>query len=121
RYYKIVITDASGNILVPNAAGTQFSFMPPTTSGASTWTSFVNGRTLPGALNIELDIPIAGYAEPRGNAWLRVWGIPIQVISYAHNFANMNIAIYAGMQKGLPLAKPQQAGLIIQGQIFQAF
>lgn len=120
RFYNIVITDKNGNVQVPNAQAGAFT-ATPASANASTWTSFVNGQTLPGALNIELDIPIAGYAEPQGNAWLRVWGIPLVQIAQSANLNNMNIAIYAGMQKGLPLAKPQQAGLIIQGQIFQSF
>jgi hypothetical protein len=33
----------------------------------------------------------------------------------------MNIAMKVGMQKGLPLANPAQAGIILEGEIFQGF
>ncbi|MFK2875042.1 hypothetical protein ISP13_15985 [Dyella lipolytica] len=33
----------------------------------------------------------------------------------------MNVAVLGGMKKGLPLANPYQAGMLLQGQVFQAF
>lgn len=113
RYYKIVITDpATGNIIQsPNSA----------VDPASTYTSYVNGQTLPGALNVEFDMLVAPYATPSGGAYLRVWGISLAEISRARDLNFKNIAVYAGMKKGLPLANPALSGLIVQGQIFQAF
>jgi hypothetical protein len=103
RYYTIIISDA--------------------VSGAEIrrYTSFVNGKTITGALNIELDVPVVPFATPMGAAIVRVWGIALQEISQASDLNGKAIAVYAGMQKGLPLANPKQAGLIVQGFIFQAF
>lgn len=114
RYYKIEITDPDTGELIKPAAFKNIDM-------DATYTSYVNGKTLTAALNIELDIPIATYAQPRQGAILRIWGVSIQEISQASDLNFKNIKIYAGMQKGLPLAKPNQSGLIMEGTIFQAF
>lgn len=112
RYYSIVITNpANGAVLQA----------PASLVATSTYTSFANGATVPGALNIELDVPVLPLATPAGAALVRIWGISLQEISQASDLNGKSIAIYAGMQKGLPLANPAQAGLIVQGTIFQAF
>lgn len=87
----------------------------------ATYTSQVNGKTDPGALNIELDVAAFNFATPIGNAMIRVWGVSLQTISQASDFNGANVKLYAGMAKGLPLANPQQQGLILQGTVFQAF
>lgn len=122
RYYKIVITDADGQVLRSPSS------VPGTDS---TYTSYANNRSLPGALQIELDIPLRAYATPMGAALVRIWGITLQEISAATQlnptrdaegtFLYKSVAIYGGLQKGLPLANPNQIGLLVQGSIFQAF
>lgn len=102
RYYRIEISDADG-------------------AAFATYTSFVNGATDPGALQVELDIVAATYATPVGNSFVRIWGVPITVISQSRDFNGKRIKVYGGMQKGLPLANPAQAGLLVQGDIIQAF
>jgi hypothetical protein len=80
------------------------------------------GIANPAALNIEFDIPVINLADPANDtAWLRIWGLGLQDIGTASNLNGLNIAIYAGMSKGLPLANPAQAGLIMQGQVLYAF
>lgn len=124
RYYKIVVSDpVTGDIFVPNLnplVSNGFT-RQPATSGAVTFSSVANGVTLPGALLVEMDIPLYQFAQPAGQAMLRVWGIGLQQIAQASNLNNMNIAIFGGMSKGLPLANPKQAGLLVKGQIFQCF
>jgi hypothetical protein len=102
RYYSIVISDSKGKEV-------------------RKYTSFVNNQTLAGALNIELDIPVIPFATPAGAAFVRVWGISLQEISQASDLFGMQVQVYGGMQKGLPLANPKQSGLLVQGYIFQAF
>lgn len=120
RYYSIQITDPTSGALITRPSS-------PPGSGA-TYSSLVNGFTLPGALNVELDIPVVPYATPAGTAIVRIWGVSLAEISQASDFGatpsgtpGKNISVFAGMQKGLPLANPAQAGLIVQGQIFQSF
>lgn len=100
RYYRIVLGKGSG--------GREF-------------TSFVNGKSIPGALNVELDIPVIPFATPMGAGAITIWGVPLSDISQASDFNGMDISVYGGMQKGLPLANPAQSGLLAQGKVFQAF
>jgi hypothetical protein len=115
RYYRIVITDpASGIVATPPG-------FTPGLLGGATYTSFVDGRTLPNAWNVEFDVPVIDAATSQGFSLARVWGISLQEISQARDLVGKNVAIYGGMQKGLPLAKPAQSGLLVSGVIFQAF
>jgi hypothetical protein len=103
RYYDIQITDpSSGKVL-------------------KSYTSYVNGATDPGALNVEMDIQVAPFDTPVGGSFVRVWGIPLTDIGQAADLNFKNIAVSGGMQKGLPLANPAQSGLLISGGIQQAF
>lgn len=104
RYYDIQITDADSGALVK-----QFTSLNTL------------GQTILGALNVELDIPVVQLADPMGAAYVRVWGISLQDISQAFNLNGKTITVSAGMAKGLPLANPKQAGLILQGTVTQAF
>jgi len=124
RYYKITVSDpATGEIFVPDyRTHTTTGFVrTPAGSGAATFTTVLNGVTIPGALNIEFDIPVYQFAEPAGAASIRVWGIGLEQISQASNLNGMSIEIAGGMVSGLPLANPAQAGTLARGKIFQAF
>ncbi|MHB8811684.1 MAG: hypothetical protein ACYDAE_00275 [Steroidobacteraceae bacterium] len=95
-------------------------------AGGTTFTSWVPGangqyQNDPGALNIEFDIPIAPADQSQGKAVLRVWGVGLQMIGQAANLNLQNFRLLGGMKAGLPLANPAQAGLLVQGQIFQGF
>jgi hypothetical protein len=102
RYYDIQITNSGGSMV-------------------RRYTSFVNGKSDPGALHVELNIPVSTLAAPRGDAFVQIWGIPLADIAQASDLNGMQVAVYGGMQKGLPLANPSQAGLLVKGYIFQAF
>ncbi len=115
RYYRIVITDPkTGNVITPPG------FTAANLGGAS-YTSFVNGKTLPAAWNVELDVPVIDAATSQGFSMARVWGVSVAEVSASNDLIGKNIAIYGGMQKGLPLANPAQAGLLVSGTIFQCF
>lgn len=120
RFYAITITNpATGKLIQP---GYFKSINAPWSYG-----SFLNGQTLTNALNIEMDIPISTYNNPRQGSFLRIWGVSLGELSQAANLnastfgPGMGITISAGMARGLPLANPAQAGVIVQGSIFQAF
>lgn len=89
--------------------------------GFPAFTSYANGRTNPGALQIEMDIPVAAFSSPHGLAFVKIWGVPLETISQTRDFNFKKIKVYGGFQKGLPLANPTQAGLLVQGYISQAF
>jgi len=91
-------------------------------NGGTVFTSLnADGSTNPAALQVELDIPVAPYATPVGAAWARVWGVPLQQIAQTKDLNNKSVKIYGGMAKGLPLANPAQAGILVQGTIYPAF
>jgi len=105
RYYKIVISNSSG-------------------AAVKTWTSHPNGNQAPpdpGALMIELDAFNAWQGTPLPGSYVRIWGISLDDINQARNLNGMDVSVYGGMGKGLPLANPAEAGLLIQGHIQQAF
>jgi len=112
RYYAIKITDPdSGEMIKP------FGFE----ALDSTYTSFYNGKTLSNAWRVVIDVYITTFATPAGGSYVRVYGISLREISQANDLAGKNIQVFAGMQKGLPLANPAQAKMIFSGVIFQAF
>lgn len=113
RYYDIAVTKKGGGLYVPSS----FNGLALTT----TWPSQVNGQPLSAALNIELDVPVYPFAQPRQSSYLRVWGISFSEMQNAGQLNGAGIVVKAGMQKGLPLANPAQSGVIINGTIFQCF
>ena len=118
RYYDIQISDPnSGQIFQISPTGTGFT----KGSSGSTFSSYLNGKNIPGSLTVEFDIPVTPLHTPQGQAYIRVWGIGLSMISQSSQLAGMNVVLKAGMQKGLPLANPAQNGILIEGEIFQSF
>ena len=75
----------------------------------------------PGALNVTLDAYVYEFGTPQGLTALQIQGVAISDLAQASNFTGCSIYIYAGFQAGFPLNVPGQAGLILQGTIFQSF
>jgi hypothetical protein len=132
RYYAIKLTTPAGALYVPPSLG---DLQLDGGVGGASFTSFTNGKTIPGAWNIGLDLPVIDAATSQGFATLRVWGISVAEIAQANNLAGnlseglpgYNIAIYGGMKPGLPLAtelvqrNPKASGLLFQGSVYQCF
>lgn len=114
RYYAINLTNVKTNKPINSKALVGLAT-------TSTYTSFVRNKTLPGALNVEIDIPVAPFATPFGNASVTIWGVPLLEISQANDLNGAAISVFGGMQAGLPLANPKQNGLLASGYIFQAY
>lgn len=124
RYYSLAITRNDGSLYTFKSIGaaaapgvTLTSLLP---SGPQ---SPITGLTNPAALTIEMDIGIANVTDPDNSqgAYMRIWGLGLQDLGHASDLNGLNISLSAGMARGLPLANPQQAGVIMQGQIFQAY
>lgn len=109
----MVSDPASGNVITPPGFDGLL--------GGATYTSFVNGKSLPEAWNVVLDIPVIDVGTSQGFSLLEVSGISIQEIQQANDLIGKNIEIYGGMQKGLPLANPAQAGLLVKGVVYQCY
>lgn len=103
RYYDISITPQGGS--TPSFA----------------WGSHPGGTYDPGALNIDFDMPVLPYGTPSGGQTITIEGVSLEAISQAQKFAGANLVMRGGMQAGLPLANPKQAGVLVSGQIFQSF
>jgi hypothetical protein len=117
RYYNIELTQANGKpYLFKSLGGLGLTSLLPTGPQNPQ-----TGQTNPAALQIEFDLPMANLTNPNNNCWLRVWGLGLQDLANSSNLNDLNISIFAGMAKGLPLANPAQAGLIVTGKIFQTF
>lgn len=86
------------------------------------YTSFKpDGSTNGAALRVEFDIPVASYEAPAGLARVKLYGVDFPDIQAQSDLNGANIEIYGGMAKGLPLANPAQAGILIKGTVFQCF
>lgn len=86
-----------------------------------TWTTHPNGIYDPAALQIEFDALVGPYGTPTGASTITVYGIALQDLTQAQQFAGMTLELKAGMKAGLPLVNPAQAGTILKGTIFQSF
>ena len=122
RYYDLTLSTPDGQIWQPNpsglgfiksATGTTFSALKINGNGQQVFNA--------NALEIYFDFPVVPFNTPQGQAIIRIAGVGIGMIGSAANLNGSNFSLQAGMWKGMPLAKPQQRGLIAQGQIFQAF
>jgi hypothetical protein len=88
-----------------------------------------DGTLDPGGLRVEFDINAAPYATPTGQSTVIIWGVPLHAgggfpgISQPSNLNLKPVSVSGGMQKGLPLASADanQNGILIVGQILQAF
>ena len=110
RYYSIEITNKDGS--PATLQGTPLKF-----------TSLMTGSQVTNlaALNIYVDIPVSSYNTPMGGAMLRIWGLPLKVLSQANNLNQKRIVVKGGMSPGLPLANPAQQGILVEATIQQAF
>jgi hypothetical protein len=90
-------------------------------NGTSKYTSHPNGQFDPGALRVELNIPIKSADTINLTAFARIWGIPWTDMQNAKQLFMQPIEIWGGMKQGLPLANPAQSGKLCSGIIAQAF
>lgn len=112
RYYRIEVTPGSNGVSTSTVA-------------KSVWTNRINGRASLGAQQVELDVWEYALDTPIGAGAVTIWGPSRDQISQASDYNGASISVYAGMQNGLPLASAAvangQQGLILTGQVFQAF
>ncbi|MDE2469453.1 MAG: hypothetical protein KGL35_12080, partial [Bradyrhizobium sp.] len=95
------------------------------------WTSHPGGVFDPHALNITFDVPVTLGGSPVHQPTIIVEGVSLQDITNAQQYSGTvqngqivggtNLVLRGGMQAGLPLANPDQAGLLVQGTVFQSW
>jgi hypothetical protein len=123
RFYDIVISAIPG--------GAPVALQSPVGQSAARWQSHPGGVFNPAAPDVEFDIYVGPYATPLGNSAIRIWGVDLATLKNAVQFAGnpvgsppvgpMSVSIKGGMQKGLPLANPKQAGLLASGLVWQSY
>lgn len=95
---------------------------PGTDEVLKEYTSFnTDGSTNGAALRVELDVPIYTYGEPAGQAHIKISGVDYGDIQSSSDLNDADITVYGGMAAGLPLANPQQAGILVKGSVWQAY
>ena len=130
RFYEIAIVNpATDQVLVPSAdIGTGTAFALSNDQGAVTWTSlnygmnvFQQGSANPAALRVELDITSTPLHTPDAHAkpFVRIHGVPLPMVAQAADLNGLYVRVSGGMSKGLPLANPNQSGLLVAGQVLQ--
>ena len=130
RFYDITISSATTPPVLPSTQQRDLLTGVTTQSSSITQQSKVlrhyssllsNGLTDPSALTVEFDIPVVFFGDPFGNAHIKIWGVSITEIMQASNYNGQLISMQIGMMKGLPLANPQQAGMVLNGKIYQSY
>ena len=101
RYFNTIITDPAGK------------------ERAHWFSHDKDGYLKDGALRMELTASTTSlaFADTEGNTILKVYGLPLKEMFQQSNYTDCFIKVYGGMKKGLPFAKEEQAGLLVQGQI----
>ena len=119
RYYSIAVAPAQ--IASAPAVAGGLATIGGISTGV-TWTSLPNGRFDPNALLVEFDFfSFANASSGTDGATITIHGVGLANITQAQQFVGRNVTVKAGMSGGLPLESPQQAGLILNGQIFQSW
>lgn len=128
RYYTLTLTPQS-NAISPaqQEQALECSVPMQPTEGKNTKKPVIfstldsKGNNNLNALQIDIDIPVCEYDTVSGNGLIRIYGIDLELIKQATDFRGATFELTAGMSKGLPLANPEQAGVIASGSVFQAF
>ena len=110
RYYRVDLTTASGNpVFLKSLNGQPLTSLAP------------DGTFNPGALQVELNIPVYPMHQAGAGTYVKVWGVSLADIQRQSDYNGLNIKIYGGMSAGLPLATPSQSGLLVSGSVYQAY
>jgi hypothetical protein len=106
RYYNITFTPGSGSTL----QGVQSNF-----------TSHPGGIFNPGCLEVEFDITNAFGHFLGQPLHLRIHNPTLEWVNNARNYNGSFVTIEAGLKSGLPLANPNQSGVIAYGIVWNSF
>lgn len=130
RFYQITLVNpTTSQVLVPNTNNNGAAFVLSNDNNASTFTSlnagaspYTQGGSNPAALRCELDITSTPLHTPDAHAkpFVKITGVPLSMVAQASDLNGMFISVTGGMSAGLPLANPQQTGLLATGMIMQA-
>ena len=120
RYYKITLQPVDSSHASVASSGDALTGAKRSLS----FTTHPNGlQAAPdmGAMHVLFDLPVTAFDAPQASFYVEIRGVDIATISQASDLQGWQVKIYGGMGKGYPLAKPDQAGLLVVGSVFQAF
>lgn len=104
RYYELSITQ-------PGAGSPQLLLS----------TKNKDGRNNANALDIFFDMPVAPSDVGIGAQTITIRGLGIDNLTQGKVFVGGTLVLKGGMQKGMPLANPKQAGVLLVGTVWQSF
>ncbi|VFS51409.1 hypothetical protein [Budvicia aquatica] len=107
RYYRIEITDENGGPINDSEGNVIGPWDTEKTKGVG--------------LHVVFDIPTLGLDAGIAGASLAVFGLPLSILRHAVNLRGARITMYGGFQDGLPLANPEQSGVVVNGWISMAY
>lgn len=113
RYYRIELTDKGGEP-IRDANGHKIFplYTIPEKSGENPISS---------PLQVMFDINTFGLDNAAQGSIVTIYGLPLSMLRQAVNLQGSVITIYAGFSKGLPLANPDQKGIILKGWVWNAY
>ena len=107
KYYRLDITDKNGKTPLDDTGNPIGPFDSSLTPGS--------------ALQIQFDALITGYDVVASGTRISLFGVPISMLRESTQLAGCQVDLFAGFSAGLPLTNPNQAGLILSGQIYNPF
>lgn len=119
RFYGVKLTNPAGDVVVFDNTSGRFKAAP---GARFTWTSHdASGNFLPGALDVELDIPALPFGASQGGLAVRIWGVGLPTLAQANDLAGYGIEIQGGMRPPYALNKAAKPGVLAVGQVFQGY
>ena len=104
---------------------------PGTSTIVKRWQSFPNGVFNPAAQNVLMDFMLTAEDTPLGGSSLKIEGVSLDDLKQSTQYGaqkvggkstpGLDIRVFGGMGKGLPLANPAQQGLILAGTVWQSY
>ena len=116
RYYKITLQPVDSSHASVASSGDALTGAKRSLS----FTTHPNGlQAAPdmGAMHVLFDLPVTAFDAPQASFYVEIRGVDIATISQASDLQGWQVKIYGGMGKGYPLAKPDQAGLLVVGSV----
>lgn len=110
RYYKLEFIDPKTNASPAS--------LPPI---YSTFESHPNNLYNPACPEISFDCLITQGNVAQNPFHITLHNVPKEMLGKARDFNSLNVNLYAGFKSGLPLANPDQAGLIVSGTVQGCF
>lgn len=107
RYYRLEITNNEG--------------LPPLDSAGNPIGPFDTSETPGAGLQLTFDALITSYDVAASGTQLALYGVPITMLRESTQLSGCQLNLFAGFRTGLPMANPEQAGLILSGQIYNPF